>query len=256
VVERADEIPALLEAPLQHNEVTRAAALMGGFMLLARRGMPLRLLEVGTSAGLLLRWDHYRGARWLPPLFDVRPPLDGPVEVSERRGCDLFPIDPTTGEGALRLKSYVWADLADHVRILEEAIEVARQVPVEIDQEDGADWLLRRLPERGEGTVDVVFHSLMRQSGPPASLARMQEVLSSEGRRATDRTPLAYLRFEAPVLFDAAQAPGETRRLVETRLTVWPGGDDRLLATSDTNGRHVLWLGHEPGEGGIKLTSA
>jgi hypothetical protein len=32
--------------------------------------------------------------------------------------------------------------------------------------------------------------------------------------------------------------------LVETRLTVWPGGDDRLLATSDTNGRHVLWFDH------------
>jgi hypothetical protein len=29
---------------------------------------------------------------------------------------------------------------------------------------------------------------------------------------------------------------------VEVRLTTWPGGDDRLLATSDVNGRNVRQL--------------
>jgi hypothetical protein len=51
---------------------------VGAFLLLAREtGMPLRILEVGASAGLLLRWDHYRDCWWFPGMFDVRPPLDG-----------------------------------------------------------------------------------------------------------------------------------------------------------------------------------
>ncbi len=63
VLERAAELPGLLAAPHQHNEPSRAAALATGFLLVAREtGLPLRLLEVGTSAGLLLRWDHYRRA--------------------------------------------------------------------------------------------------------------------------------------------------------------------------------------------------
>ena len=55
---------------VQTNEVGRAASLFGGFHAVGRRwGLPLRQLEVGASAGLLLRWDRfgYRAApgwRW------------------------------------------------------------------------------------------------------------------------------------------------------------------------------------------------
>ena len=55
--------------PVQTNEVGRCAALIGGFLLVARESnLPLRLLEIGSSAGLNLRWDHYfyeaGGAKW------------------------------------------------------------------------------------------------------------------------------------------------------------------------------------------------
>ncbi len=60
ILERSVELPELLAPPLQHNEPSRAAALTTGFLQVAvETGLPLRLLEVGTSAGLLLRWDHY-----------------------------------------------------------------------------------------------------------------------------------------------------------------------------------------------------
>ncbi len=51
----------LVHRPVQTNEVGRCAALLGGFLEVARQtGLPLRLLEVGAAGGLILRWDHYR----------------------------------------------------------------------------------------------------------------------------------------------------------------------------------------------------
>src|SRR5215467_3834805 len=51
----------LVRRPVQTNEVGRCAALLGGFLEIARRtGLPLRLLEVGAAGGLILRWDQYR----------------------------------------------------------------------------------------------------------------------------------------------------------------------------------------------------
>ncbi|HSR22167.1 MAG TPA: DUF2332 family protein, partial [Candidatus Eisenbacteria bacterium] len=239
VVERARELPELLAPPLQHNEVTRAAALASGFLLLSRETrLPLRILEVGASAGMLLRWDRYLHTWWFPSMFDTAPPsVNGQAQVLERRGCDLHPIDATTAAGALRLRSFVWADLADHLRILDEAIAISRSVPAPVDECDGADWLEAHaypLP----GILTVVFHSLMRASGPPASLARMGQTLLRCAAEATAEAPVAHLRFEAPE--DAS--PALARRLVELRLSLWPGGADRLLATSDVNGRHVRWL--------------
>jgi hypothetical protein len=76
--------------------------LLGGFLEIARRTRrPLRLLEVGASAGLNLRFDSYRyelgDERWGPADSDVvlrsrlsgRPPLDGSVRVGARAasGC-------------------------------------------------------------------------------------------------------------------------------------------------------------------------
>ncbi len=78
----------------------------------------------------------------------------------------------------------------------------------------------------------------MRASGPDASLDRMERALSVFAAEATEEAPLAYLRFEAPI----HAPPLRPRSLVETRLTMWPGGKQQLLATSDVNGRHVRWL--------------
>src|SRR5688572_24460621 len=59
----AEQQPALrdlVERPVQTNEVGRSAALLGGFLTVAAQTrLPLRLLEVGASAGLNLRWDSY-----------------------------------------------------------------------------------------------------------------------------------------------------------------------------------------------------
>src|SRR5439155_2214911 len=104
----------------QTNEVGRSAALLGGFLEVAHRThLPLRVLEIGASAGLNLRWDRYRyesaeGA-WGDPSsrvrfthsFEIPPPMNRTADVVEQRGCDLNPIDPATEEGALTLRSFI-----------------------------------------------------------------------------------------------------------------------------------------------------
>ena len=59
--EHREYLAEQVERPCQTNEVGRSAALLGGFLELAQAWqLPLRVLEVGASAGLNLRWDHYR----------------------------------------------------------------------------------------------------------------------------------------------------------------------------------------------------
>ena len=121
-----------LECPVQTNEVGRCAALAPAFLWIAG-GRPLRLLEIGGSAGLNLRWDHYRYEDlWGDPESRVRlvdryegtPPPFSPAsaDVIERRGCDRAPVDAATDHGALTLLSYVWPDQAERVDLLRGAI--------------------------------------------------------------------------------------------------------------------------------------
>jgi len=121
VIERhAAEIRPRLDTQVQTNEVRRCAALLGGFLAAARSAKrPLRLLEIGSSAGLLLFWDRYRYAlgphAWGDPasplLLDAEwrgapPDLDAPVRIASRRGCDLYPLDIRDPSQLRRIESY------------------------------------------------------------------------------------------------------------------------------------------------------
>jgi hypothetical protein len=237
-------LPELIDRPVQTNEPGRTGALLGGFLLVAREsGLPLRLLEVGASAGLNLRWDRYRyelgDARWGPetspavvrPVLDGSPPpLDGTVEVAERRGCDPRPNDPSTEEGRLTLLAYCWPDQAARVALLRGAIEVAREVPVDVEAAPAGDWVEKRLAEPAEGLATVVFHSIVWQYVPRDERARVRSAITEAGERATADAPLAWLRME----------PGGEQ--AEVRLTTWPGGEERLLAAAGFHGTPLRWL--------------
>jgi len=152
------EIRRRMRDPVQTNEVGRAAALVGGFaMVAATTRLPLRVLEIGASAGLNLRFDNFAyeidGRLLVDPASPVRfrgvyeagsPPLDVSMRVVERQGCDIHPLDPTTEEARLRLLSYVWPDQVERVRMLEGALEVARRVPADVEKQSAAPWLRDR----------------------------------------------------------------------------------------------------------------
>jgi hypothetical protein len=243
--ERHDELVELVKSPVQTNEPSRAAALLGGFLEVARdTHLPLRILEIGASAGLILRWDHYRyvsdGVGWGPvdsPVvmspFEEAPDLSTPAHVVERSGCDPDPIDPTSDEGRLTLRSYVWPDQQWRWRALEGALEVAMRVPAPIERSGAADWLERQLAERAEGRATVVFHSIVIQYLEPEERDALEALIKEAGERATEDAPLARLSMEPPEPFED---------LAHVRLTRWPGGEDRLIAKAGYHGRPVIWL--------------
>src|SRR5918992_535235 len=63
-----------------------------------------------------------------------------------RAGCDAAAVDPTTEEGRLTLRSYLWPDQTERLRLLDAALKVAARVPAPVALARAADWLERRRP--------------------------------------------------------------------------------------------------------------
>ena len=238
-----DEVARRLTDGVQTNEVGRAAVLVGGYAAFtASTGLPLRVLEIGTSAGLNLRFDHFAYDTGRQVAGDPDSPVrfagvwDGPApdlplrfDVVERRGCDRNPIDATTEEGRLTLLSFMWPDQLARIARLEAAIEVASRVPVELEQADAVEWTDSRLATSRPGVATVVAHSIVFQYMSSDRRRRFRATLEAAGQRATAAAPLAWLRME----------PAGDR--AELRLTTWPGGDEQLLATAGYHGNPIWW---------------
>jgi hypothetical protein len=138
--------------------------------------------------------------------------------------------------------SYVWADQAERFTRLRGALEIAREVPATVERADAFDWLERRLPARQPGTATVVFQSIVALYFSTEQRARMASMLADAGAAATAGEPLAWLRFEHPDTGDPVATGWARIGKPEVRITVWPGGDDRLLATAAAHGPPVRWL--------------
>jgi hypothetical protein len=243
---RAELVEALAH-PLQTNAPTRSKALVGAHCLVAERtGLPLRLLELGASAGLNLRVDRFRyeqdGVAFGPPdspvrfvdfLTGGRPPLASGFTVAERAGCDLNPVDATTEEGRLTLLACVFPDEFERFGLLERAIEVARKTPAVVERADLASWIAARLAEPRPGVATVVIHTIVWPYLPDEVRASAEATISAAGERATAAAPLALLAFEGT---DTDPA------LIQTTLTQWPGGRRELLAESGHHPTTVHWL--------------
>lgn len=221
--------------PCQTNEVGRAAALLPGFLAVASAtGRPFRLLEVGCSAGLNLRFDHFWYGSWgdagspvrLEGMYESDPPRRPKgLRVMERAGCDLHPIDPTTPEGELTLTSFTWPGNPFRVERLRGAVQVARAVPANVDEADAVAWLDDRLT-RGRGRVaTVIYHSVFLQYLPPRRRTALERLIQLASRAAAADAPLAWVRME----------PGKSA--FEVRCALWPGGRDVLLGTCGPHGR-------------------
>ncbi len=241
------ELVEALSHPLQTNAPTRAKALVGALCLVSERtGLPLRLLELGASAGLNLRLDRFRyeqdgvtlgpadsPVRFVDFLTGGRPPLSSGFEIAERAGCDLNPIDASTEEGRLTLLACIFPDETERFGLLERALEVARELPVTLDRADLAAWVAERLAEARPGLATVVYHTIVWPYLPDETRESAEAAIAAAGERARAEAPLALLAFEG-----SAADPG----LIETHLTVWPGGRRELLAESSHHPTTVRWL--------------
>jgi hypothetical protein len=241
-----DAVRDALTRPPQTNEVGRSASLVGGFLVVARdTGLPLRVLEVGASAGLNLRFDRYwyetDGATYGDPASPVRftglweerrPPFDAPITIAERRGCDRDPIDAATDDGRLTLLSYVWPGQTERFAMLRAALDVASDVPVTIDRAEIPGWLARQLREPADQRATVVFHSITWQYLTDEARAAAEAEIAGAGERARPDAPLAWLRLE----------PSADLSHAELRLTAWPDGGERLLARCHYHLGPVHWV--------------
>ncbi|MGH3415301.1 MAG: DUF2332 domain-containing protein [Actinocrinis sp.] len=173
--ERVEHVLATGET--QTNEVLRAAPLYPAFgwaQACTRR--PLGLIEVGTSAGLLLHADRYSyvyefddgtqlaagsdTAEGVPALHcaahgenvakALAPFVTKDLRVASRVGLDLNPLDPADPEARAWLDALVWPEHAERRARLRAALEHAERRPVRLRK----GHALRILPDAVDSVAD------------------------------------------------------------------------------------------------------
>ncbi|MCR9123856.1 MAG: DUF2332 family protein [Phyllobacteriaceae bacterium] len=237
-----------LDLPPQTNEVARAAHLLPALLqLAARTALPMRIMELGASAGLLQNFEKFRYDYGRFSWGDPASPLtigcewrgDAPFPagelppIAERGGCDIAPVSIATDDDRKRLQSYVWPDQPHRFQRLTAAMAIALDHPPAIDEAGAADWLETRLAPLPAGRHTIVMHAIMWQYVPADEKARAEAAIRHAGRQATPDAPLSWVRFEAD-----GDRPGGG-----VRATHWSGAADdgisRLVARGDYHGRWV-----------------
>jgi hypothetical protein len=248
LITQTDTVRAGLASAPQTNEVGRASALIGGLLHLAQvYPLPVRLFEIGASAGLNLRADHFRvdlgdGRSTGPPDSPVVlrdawrgaiPPLGRPVRIVERFASDLAPVDVSTAQGRLLLSAYVWPDQPERFARLRGAFAVAQRVPVPLVAEPAIDTV-RNMTLR-PGHVTVLWHSVMWQYVARRERAAIEARLEQSGAAATPDQPLGHLALEP-----RRRTSGQVIEFLVT-LRTWPDGTERVLGTAHPHGLPVTW---------------
>ena len=170
----ADEINAAAAEGLVHyTDPVRLGDILPGMWLAAQwyPGRPLRIVDLGTSAGMLLLADSItvrftRGA-WTPEgsLGAIDYPMDVPAElmrmpldIESAVGIDLRPLDMRDPSDVELLHSFAWPGPAARQERLDLGIRIAQERPptlVHGDVLDVAPDLLRERLDRDAVTVVI-----------------------------------------------------------------------------------------------------
>ena len=236
-----------IESAPQTNEVRRSAVLIASaHWLNARYNLPMKLSELGASAGLNLLFDQflmqignkYWGPREaivkLAPDWLGQLPPHGAPEIIERRGVDLNPLNPKSPSDALRLISYIWPDQPERISRTRAAMTLPSTT---VDAGDAIDWLETRLAAPHSNSLHLIYHTIAWQYFPRDRQIVGQKLIEAAGLLATDAAPLAWLSMEAD---DKKIGAGITLRL-------WPGDIRISLGRSGFHGQSVEW---EPKDAG------
>ncbi len=246
VVENVPDLVELLEGPVQTNETGRSAVLLGGLRAAVRdHDLPVRLLELGASAGLNLQVDRFAyevgdavlgdpasPVRLVQPWRGLPPEVD--VVIASRGGCDPYALDPTSQDGRLTLSSYVWADDLVRFERLRAALSVAALHPEPVEALPASTYLARELSVPVSGMLTVVWHSVVWQYLSQVEREATMGTLREAGQRATPQAPLAHLMLEP----ERSDSGGFT---FGVHLQTWPGGPRRRIATAQGHGPPVVW---------------
>lgn len=229
---------------VQTNEPGRSAVLFGALLWLTETyARPIRLLEIGASAGVNLLCDRYcyvvAGRELGDPSSPVRfeePWVETPaadmqaaaamLTIARRAGCDLAPLDPSRPDHRVRLLSYVWPDELKRIERARAALDLAAGSPQMVAAQPASTWLADELNGGSEGELTVVWHSVVRQYAGREEWAAVQEAIRNA------MTPTVELAME----------PSE-EDFGRFELTVHPAPDSeaRRLAWCNDHGPPVIW---------------
>jgi hypothetical protein len=228
----------------QTNEPARSMPLLAAFASIADRfGKPLRILEVGASAGLNLRFDRfgYDGGDWqwgdLCSALVLRnrirsgkpAHLDARIDVVERRGCDPNPLDVSREEDRLMLQSFVWTDQAARFERLQAAIVVAETLPARVDAENFQTWLPREGAPK-PGCATVVVHTVVEEHLTASARNELSGIIAAHAMRATSGAPFAHVKMELD------------GRAFRTDVRYWPGSEaPATIRLSDGHAQEIAW---------------
>ncbi len=200
----------LLETRLvQTNHAQRAVGLRVGLAAIAPhvRGRPAHLLEVGCSAGLVLRHDRYGYrlgdrragdpespvqlvAEWRSSL--PAPDLDAIPRLASTTGIDLLPLDPADADDRLWLNALVWPEDRDKADLLHRALAVALDGPLPTIAGDAIDRCPEWAETLPEGEPRIVFHCATRMHVPHERRAAFDAAIDTTGHNG----PLYVIAIE------------------------------------------------------------
>jgi len=242
LIEHADEVRTWLDHPPQTNEVGRGAALVGALChLVSQASYPIRLVEIGASAGLNLRADKFRitggGTAYGEPSSPVRmidgwlgqAPAAAGIQVVSRVGGDLAPVDPVSESGRRKLLAYVWPDQLERLARLRGACQLAAEIGAEMRTESASETISRTTLE--PGTWTVLWHSIMRHYLSREQREAVDAGIEALGAQATNSARFAHVSLEL--------IRGTTDTPIE--LVTWPGRVTRRLGTAPPHGLPVTW---------------
>jgi hypothetical protein len=232
---------------IQTNEVQRAWTLLPCFLELARRtgADAFDLVEIGSSAGLLLLWDRYRyryeAGAWGPEdgLLELageeRRPVPGELlalspGVRRRVGIDRNPLDLRDPADLRLLESFVWAGQDERLDRLRRAAAALRETPPELVRGDLVELLPRELERRDDGALMVVLQS--------AALGYVEE-----DRRRTVGEALERAGAEGPLAYVTTTRPLDgTHNHWALAIEIWPGGERHHVVHADFHGSWLEWI--------------
>lgn len=197
---REEIIPILSSRLVQTNEVRRCGYLYPVFSwIYTQVEKPLSLIEIGTSAGLQLLWDHYsysygtgetygnQNARvhissevkgdHFPKMLSESPP------IASKIGLDLNISDLSDPDDYLWLKSLVWPEHQERLELFDQAAECLRENPVNLVEGDGVQLLTDVVNAVPPDSLICIFHTHVANQIPTESKHELLEKIAKIGSK-------------------------------------------------------------------------
>ena len=238
--------PALQTRLVQTNEVRRAAMICLALAWL-RSALGVEssaLIEVGTSAGLLLAADRYDyrfgrvdvGASHPATLKievetrgSLEPPIGGLPEIVERIGIDLKVLNANDESDRRWVRAMIWGDQPERLKRFDRAIEEIRRTPVRFLEGDANAILPQALDSLPPRLPAVVFHSHALNQFSSAGRERFDQLLC-RASIARDIYRISMEGFTAPP---------------ECVITIYRHGaatNSTTVASYEPHGAWIEWL--------------